>query len=196
MKKLILTTLAIFIASLLLVNAQNGKKVKLNKMEKKLVGTWVLSEMEFVNIDEFAKTYYDLQLEIYDEQIKYTEEQLELTENEEEKKSYQQQIDDYEAEKTKVSMEEIINEFNASFDEMLGVFKLIFSKDKTYENTQSEAIGTWFIDKNKSELHITEYETEIIFLIKILNKKELILYLEDGEAENLMQFNMTFKKDN
>ena len=194
--------LIIFIFSLStfnFLNAQNNEKVKLNKIEKKLVGTWVLSAIEVENMEEYAKPMLDLEHEYFDDQIEVLEGQLELIEDEDEKGTIQQEIKKIEAEKSEMTLESKINELNTIFADFVGKLKLEFYKDKKYKSIAEDeetGSGTWFIDKKKSELHTTESNYEQVLSIITLSKIEVKFYAEEGEGESLLQFNMIFKKIN
>ena len=150
------------------LNAQNDKKVKLNRMEKKLVGTWELIAVEYVDIDEFVQTYFNIQYEIFDAQLEQLYAQIKVVENEDEKEIIQHQINELKEKIAEFTKENLTTELNKELQNNLNDgFILSFKKDKTYKSITLENEGTWYIDNNKSKLHITIGEnSEQIMTIK------------------------------
>ena len=170
--------------------AQSDKKVKLNRMEKKLVGTWVLTEMNILNIEDVATAIYDMQQNMLDQQLESLNEELSTTEDEYYKKSIQAQIDEIEKSKEDLSIESIKEDANSMNNDL----SITFNEDKTY-SSGFENNATWHIDQKKSELHIT-IDTVIILTIEKLELKKLILYSETPFSDSLIvQNRMTFKAD-
>ena len=187
----------IAILALLLIFSTNifAQKRLHKKNKKRIVGTWVLENVEIGNSDEVATKQMELYHDIINQQIASLKQQIEGIEDEEEKANLQAQIDEFNAEKLEYTKEKIIEEWDAMFEESLGEIELTFTKDG--KAITGDETSEWHISEDGKTL-ILETETnqnENEFIILELNKQQLILFIEEGEDENLMKFKMTFKKE-
>ena len=164
-------------------------------MEKKIIGTWALSDIDLINITGIAQTMLDLQHGMFDQQIEAFNKQIEITEDETEREAYKTQKEDIEAQKAEITLESIITEFNNEFENMKNEdFNIIFTENKEYTMPLSGEEGTWYIDKKKSNLHLFFGDEKQIADVQILNKNTLNLIFESGEGENRMLINFIFTK--
>ncbi len=164
------------------------------KAEKKLVGTWILEEVELENIDELAQTFLDMQVGILEQQITQYEEMMKTIEDETEKESYVEQLEILKNQKAEFTLESVKEEFTKEFDNLIGTYKLTFNKDNSYESISEGKTGTWKINKKATELIIIEGERDVIFSITGLTKKKLNLFFVEEQREEVI-INLVFIKE-
>ena len=186
----------IAILALLLIISTNifAQKRLQKKYEKRIIGTWVLEEIELDNIDEIAQSMLDIQTSLLDDQIAQLEEQIKIAENEKDKEIFQTQLDESKMLRSEFTLEKIKEEFNNEFEKMYGEFKLEFTKNKSFKSYPEAGEGTWFISKDGTILATNDGEHDQNFTIIELTDKKLILFYDENSTDMSMKMKMTFQK--
>ena len=199
MKKSILTLvlfILLFTINISTLTSNNGgENSQFLGFEELLIGTWMLQEVEIINIEDYVQSMIDMQIGMIDEEITTLTQQAETESDDSKKTKIQTEIENLENMKTQLSTEPMIEKSNNEFNGIIGIFQLIFYKDKTVKVLPDNKVNEWSVNENITELYITEIEHVTTFLILELSQEKLVLSYSQGEAENQLIVNMTFKKE-
>ena len=164
------------------------------KPEELILGNWTLDKVEALNLDELAVQSVELQKSLIDGQIASVEEQIATIEDEEEKTTYQTQLEVLKNQKGEITVEKIKEDTKKGFDEMAGTISFTFTEDGKV-NAQGK-VSDWTIDEDGTTVTITTEGNEqpTVLTIEELNATTFAFSSEEGEGDNVVKMKMTFKK--
>ena len=161
--------------------------------EELILGNWTLNKVEALNLDELATQSVELQKTLIDGQIASVEEQIATIEDEEEKATYQAQLEVLKTQKGEITVEKIKEEAKKGFEEMVGTISFTFTEDGKV-NAQGKT-SDWAISEDGTTITITtEGNDPTVLTIEELNATTFAFSSEEGEGDNVAKMKMTFKK--
>ncbi len=178
--------------------------------DKKIVGVWILKDLQINNLPHLAQEMTDRQHESYKEDIaEYTErifqleEDIKILTDQEEIDEINQQIElnrQRIAEKSEqmalITAESFMEDTKKSFNQSIGSMKLSFFADKKYiVSFDTEQEGTYSFTADNTGFIIYSNEKTDIFKIKKLNKKKFIFTFEDEFSDINIVFTYTLERE-
>ncbi len=178
------------------------------KPEEMLRGTWVLEDVEIVDIDNLSKVVYDQQIKEFEQQlpaiegqIAQIEEQIATSKEDKEKETLQSQLEVFNSDLVKfkeymsaLTVESVKEEMKGGINEFKGELKYSFGENSAFKNLLDESEGTWSITEDGKTLTITMEDRDTPHAVSELSEEKLTIVFEENQGEMKIKINMMFKK--